>query len=125
MRGPDGRFIKSPRLAHETRSDSDSEKSNPATPQMDTTQLTEGTQHRDNQTTPNSKQNRSFGRGRMKLIRNRQCPGSPTGSTDSLGPLTVITDNTTDTDINRVIEETRRERLKSSLYLRLKKRKVF
>ena len=75
---------------------------------MDTTQITEGTQHRDKQTTPNLKQNGSFGRGRPKLVRNRQSPGSPTGSTDSLDPLTVITDNMTDMDIDRVIEDARK-----------------
>ena len=84
--GPDGRFIKSHRLAREAKSDSDSEKSNPATPQMDTTQITEDTQSRSNPTTPLTKASGSFGRGRPKLARNRQSLGSLTGSTDSLGP---------------------------------------
>ena len=75
---------------------------------MDTTQITEGSQHRDNQTTPNPKQNGSFGRGRPKLVRNRRSPDSPTDSTDSLGPLTVITANMTDTDIDSVIEDARK-----------------
>ena len=105
LRGPDGRFIKSPRLTREAKSDSDSEKGNPATPQMDTTQITEGTQSRSNPTTPTTKTSGSFGRGRPKLVRNRQSPGSLTGSTDSLGPLTIITENMTDTDIDRIIED--------------------
>ena len=74
---------------------------------MDTTQVTEGTQHRDNQITTNPKQKGSFARGRPKLVRKRQSFGSLTGSTDTLGPLTVITDNMTDTDIDRVIEDAR------------------
>ena len=105
LRGPDGRFIKSPRLTREAKSDSDSEKSNPATPQMDTIQITEGTQSRSNPTTPTTKTSGSFGRGRPKLVRNRQSPCSLTGSTDSLGPLTIITENMTDTDIDRIIED--------------------
>ena len=105
LRGPDGRFIKSPRLEREAKSDSDSEKSNPATPQMDTTQITEGTQSRSNPTTPTTKTSGSFGRGRPKLVRSRQSPGSLTVSTESLGPLTIITENMTDTDIDRIIED--------------------
>ena len=34
-----------------------------------------------------------------------QSPGSLTGSTDGLGPLTIITENMTDTDIDRIIED--------------------
>ena len=53
LRGSDSQFIKSP--TREAISDSDSETSHPTKPQMDTTQITEGTQFRDSQTTPNAR----------------------------------------------------------------------
>ena len=59
LRGPDGRFTKSPRLTHETKSDGDSEKSNPATLKMDTTQIKEGTARNTETTKPHRTQNRT------------------------------------------------------------------
>ena len=56
----------------------------------------------------------TIGRGRPKLIRNRQNSGSP-GEThtnsdqqSSIGPLTVVTETMTDAEIDRVIEDARR-----------------
>ena len=74
---------------------------------MDTTQISEGTQFRDSQTTLNARKSGSFGSFIGKPIQNRQKSGSPAGSTDSLGPLTAITDNMTDTDVDRVIKDAR------------------
>ena len=74
---------------------------------MDTTQITEGAQLRDIKTTPNARKSGSFGRGYPKPTQNKQKAGSPTGSTDSLGPLTAITDNMTDTDLDRVNKDAR------------------
>ena len=73
--GPDGRFINLPRIDREAISNSDSEKSIPTTPQMDTTQITEGTQFRDSQTTPNARKIGSSGRGYPKPTRNKQKHG--------------------------------------------------
>ena len=78
LRGPEGRFIKSPRITRVAISDSDSEKSNPTTSQLDTTQITEGTQFRDSQTTPIAKKSGSFRRLYPKPIQNRQNPAQQT-----------------------------------------------
>ena len=101
-RGSDGRFIRSPskqRRAVVIDSEDDSEAPlmdlvNPKTPES-----------------PNTKRG-SIGRGRPKLIRDRTSSNWPRTSPDnnptqgsSMGPLTIIVTNMTDTEVDRAIED--------------------
>ena len=98
-RGPDGRFITSPSKHRRTtviESDSESE-----TPLMDTT----------SPKTPEPQPNTTIktgtiGRGRPKLVRDRTTPNSPQATTTT-GPLTIVTANMTDTEIDRAITDTK------------------
>ena len=104
-RGSDGRFIRSPskqRRAMVIDSEDDSEAllmewANQKTPESpNTTVMKKG----------------SLGRGRPKLIRDRNSSNSPQTSPDnnhtqgsSTGPLTITTTNMTDTEVDRAIED--------------------
>ena len=98
-RGPDGRFITSPSKHRRTtviESDSESE-----TPLLDTT----------SPKTPEPQPNTTIktvtiGRGRPKLVRDRTTPNSPQATT-TMGPLTIVTANMTDTEIDRAITDTK------------------
>ena len=98
-RGPDGRFITSPSKHRRTtviESDSESE-----TPLMDTT----------SPKTPEPQPNTTIktgtiGRGRPKLVRDRTTSNSPQAATTT-GPLTIVTANMTDTEIDRAITDTK------------------
>ena len=104
-RGSDGRFIRSPskqRRAMVIDSEDDSEAPlmdlvNPKTPESPNTTVTK---------------RGSIGRGRPKLIRDRTSPNSPQTSPgnkptqrNSMGPLTILTTNMTDTEVDRAIED--------------------
>ena len=105
-RGPDGPFTKSPRIANVQDSDSDHGEASPVATATATTTFGE-------QTTPPPKY-ATIGRGRPKLIRDRQNSGSPGETLTSpdqqsgIGPLTVVTENMTDAEIDRVIEDARK-----------------
>ena len=98
-RGPGGRFITSPskhRRLTVIESDSESE-----TPLMDTT----------SPKTPEPQPNTTIktgkiGRVRPKLVRDRTASNSPQAATTT-GPLTIVTANMTDTEIDRAITDTK------------------
>ena len=48
----------------------------------------------------------TIGRGRPKLVRDRTTPNSPQATTTT-GPLTIVTANMTDTEIDRAITDTK------------------
>ena len=105
-RGPNGRFIKSPRMIDILDIDSNPGGALPPTPTTPTSNYGEAT------TTPKS--SGTLGRGRSKLIRNRENSGSPGHSPTQLdqqlsitGPLTIVADNMTDAEVDRVIKDAR------------------
>ena len=98
-RGLDGRFIISPSKHRRTmviESDSESETplmvtTSPKTPEpLPNTTIKTGT----------------IGRGRPKLVRDRTTSNSPQAATTT-GPLTIVTANMTDTEIDRAITDTK------------------
>ena len=112
-RGPDSRFTKSQRIVNVQDSDSDHGEASPVAIATATTTFGEHTTQ--------SPKNSTIGRGRPKLIRNRQNSGSP-GEThtspdqqSSIGPLTVVTENMTDAEIDPVIEDARRANIELHL----------
>ena len=96
-RGPDGRFIRSPSKEKRTmviESDSESE-----TPLMNT----------ESPKTPEPQANTTLktgtvGRGRSKLVRDRTSSNSQQATT-APGPLTIVTANMTDTEVDRAIND--------------------
>ena len=94
LRGPDGRFTKSPRTFNIHDPDSESEDTQPESP-VAVTPMKSGT----------------LGRGRpLKLVRNRLSSASPGGSPQTVqsqhtfGPMTIVTENMTTEAVDRAIE---------------------
>ena len=122
-RGTDGRFIKSPskqRRAMVIDSEDDLETPlmdliSPKTPESPNTTVTK---------------RGSIGRGRPKLIRDRTSTNSPQTSPDNnttqgsnMGPLTIITTNMTDTEVDRAIEDAKSA--EQEIFIRDENGKVF
>ena len=122
-RGPDSRFMRSPskqRRAMVIDFEDDSEAPlmdlvNPKTSESSNTTVTK---------------RGSTGRGRPKLIRDRTSPNSPQTSADneptqgnSMGPLTKVTTNMTDTKVDRAIEDAKSA--DQEVFVRDENRKVF
>ena len=121
--GPDGRFIRSPSKQRRTMvidSEDDSE-----APLMDLV----NPKTLESQNTTVTKRG-SIGRGRPKLIRDRTSPNSPQTSPDneltqgnSMGPLTIVTTNMTDTEVDLAIEDAKSA--DQEVFIRDKNGKVF
>ena len=121
-RGPDGGFTRSPfkqKRAMVIESDRGSE-----TPSMGT-ESPKTPEPLDNTTLKKT----TFGRGRPKLIRDRTSPNSPQTPTaapmpeSSMGSLTIITTNTTATEVDRAIKDAKRA--DQDVFIRDENGKVF